>query len=86
MRHDRTGFGGGSMVEATQAATRLAQDVRSRRATLKLGQQELAELSGTSIRFVRNLEHGKATARMDKVLAVLEALGLDLRAQVRVPE
>ncbi len=71
------------MGAAAQAATRIAQDVRSRRVALKLGQQELAELSGTSIRFVRNLEHGKTTARMDKVLAVLEALGLDLRAEVR---
>jgi HTH-type transcriptional regulator / antitoxin HipB len=71
------------MATATQTATRLAQDVRARRVALKLSQQELAELSGTSIRFVRSLEHGKATARMDKVLAVLEALGLDLRAEVR---
>ena len=73
-------------MTATQAAARLAEDVRSRRLALKLGQQELAELSGTSIRFVRSLEHGKTTARMDKVLAVLEALGLDLRADVRATE
>ncbi|MEI7780236.1 MAG: helix-turn-helix domain-containing protein [Actinomycetes bacterium] len=71
------------MATAPQAAARLAQDVRTRRVVLKLGQQEVAELSGTSIRFVRSLEHGKETARLDKVLAVLEALGLDLRAEVR---
>ena len=71
------------MVATTQTATRLAHDVRSRRVALKLGQQELAELSGTSIRFVRSLEHGNTTVQMDKVLAVLEALGLDLRVDVR---
>jgi y4mF family transcriptional regulator len=71
------------MADAAQAATQLARDVRARRVALGLGQQELADLSGTSVRFVRSLEHGKATVRMDKVLAVLEALGLVLRADVR---
>jgi HTH-type transcriptional regulator/antitoxin HipB len=71
------------MTAVTRAASQLAQDVRARRVALKLGQQELADLSGTSIRFVRNLEHGKTTVQLDKVLAVLDALGLDLRAEVR---
>ena len=65
------------------AVTQLAQDVRQRRTTLKLGQQELADLSGTSVRFIRSLEHGKTTVRLDKVLAVLEAVGLELRARIR---
>jgi HTH-type transcriptional regulator/antitoxin HipB len=65
------------------AVTQLARDIRQRRTTLKLGQQELADLSGTSVRFIRSLEHGKTTVRLDKVLAVLEVVGLELRARIR---
>lgn len=61
----------------------LGVEVRARRRTLGLRQEELAELSGTSVRFVRELEHGKATVRLDKVLAVLDALGLVLRTGLR---
>ena len=38
----------------------------------------VTELSGTSVRFIRNLEQGKATVRLDKVQSVLEALGPEL--------
>lgn len=61
----------------------LSQDVKARRRALKLGQEELADLSGTSVRFIRELEHGKATVRVDKLRAVLDALGLELRAEMR---
>jgi y4mF family transcriptional regulator len=61
----------------------LGGEVRARRRALGLRQEELAELSGTSVRFVRELEHGKATVRLDKVLAVLDALGLVLRTGLR---
>ncbi|GAB2697550.1 type II toxin-antitoxin system Y4mF family antitoxin [Thalassiella azotivora] len=61
----------------------LAAAVRTRRRELGLGQEELADLAGTSVRFVRSLEHGKATVRLDKLLAVLGALGLQLRTEIR---
>ncbi|MFZ4486846.1 MAG: type II toxin-antitoxin system Y4mF family antitoxin [Candidatus Nanopelagicales bacterium] len=64
----------------------LAEQVRARRASLALGQEELAELSGTSVRFIRSLEQGKETVRLDKVRAVLDALGLELTARLRVSE
>ena len=41
--------------------------------------QELAELAGCSTRFVHMVEAGKATVRLDKVLDLLEVLGLELR-------
>lgn len=71
------------MAAADQIVARLAQQLRARRAALGLGQQELADLSGTSVRFIRNLEHGKTTVRVDKLLAILEVLGLDLQVDVR---
>jgi y4mF family transcriptional regulator len=55
---------------------RLAADVRARRAALGLRQEEVADLAGVSERFVYALENGKRTAQLDKVLAVLNALGL----------
>jgi len=61
----------------------LAGQVRARRASLTLGQEEVAELSGTSVRFIRNLEQGKQTVRLDKVQAVLDVLGLELTVRLR---
>ena len=61
----------------------LAADVRSRRRELGLRQQDVADLAGTSERFVRALEAGKPTVRLDKAAAVLDVLGLQLRAVPR---
>ena len=40
-----------------------------------LTQKELAYRVGVGLRFVRELEQGKPTVRMDKVLEVLDFLG-----------
>jgi len=55
-----------------------AAAVRSRRRKLRLHQDELAELAGVSERFVYSLENGKQSVQLDKVIAVLSALGLHL--------
>lgn len=57
----------------------LGEAARARRESLGLRQAEVADLSGCSTRFVHTLEAGKDTLRLDKVLDVLEVLGLDLR-------
>jgi y4mF family transcriptional regulator len=57
---------------------RLAEAVRQRRTELGLRQADLAELAGCSRRFIHTLEQGKATLRLDKLLDVLEVLGLGL--------
>lgn len=57
-------------------ARQLAATVRQRRKELRLTQDDLADLSGTSPRFIRELEAGKAGVRLDKLLDVLTALGL----------
>lgn len=56
----------------------LAEAVRRRRDELGLRQTEVADLAGCSYRFVHTVEHGKTSLRLDKVLDVLEVLGLDL--------
>lgn len=59
-------------------AVPLAHAVRHRREDLGLRQDELAELAGVSERFVHAVETAKATVQLDKLLDVLEALGLHL--------
>jgi HTH-type transcriptional regulator / antitoxin HipB len=56
----------------------LADTVRTRREALGLRQEEVADLAEVSERFVYALEAGKPTVRLDKLLDVLDALGLHL--------
>jgi y4mF family transcriptional regulator len=56
----------------------LATEVRVRRTQLKMRQEELADLAGVSERFIYALENGKQSVQLDKLLAVLNALGLHL--------
>jgi y4mF family transcriptional regulator len=42
-------------------------------------QEDVAALAGVSTRFVHAVEAGKPSLQLDKVLAVLEVLGLELR-------
>lgn len=61
----------------------LGEDVRRQRKTLALTQIELAELADVSERFVRSVEQDKASVQLDKLAAVVGALGLELRATPR---
>ena len=67
----------------TERLTKISREVRERRKSLRLSQQELADLAGCSTRFIHALEHGKRTVRLDKLLDVLEVLGMELTATVR---
>lgn len=60
---------------------RLGTAVLARRRALQLSQAELAALAGVGLAFLYELEHGKATLRIDKVLAVLAVLGLELHVR-----
>lgn len=57
--------------------------VRRRRNELGLTQTELADVARTTLRFVSELERGKATAQLDGVLRLLAALGIKLEARLR---
>jgi y4mF family transcriptional regulator len=61
-----------------ERVTPLGAAVRRRRRELGLRQAEVAELAGCSQRFVHTVEQGKASLRLDKILEVLEVLGLGL--------
>ena len=49
--------------------------VKDRRRRLKLTQRDLADRAGVGLRFIRELEQGKATIRIDKVNQVLALFG-----------
>ena len=53
----------------------LATFVKQRRRQLRLSQPDLAAKAGVGLRFVRDLEQGKSTLRLDKVNAVLQLFG-----------
>lgn len=58
----------------------LSDFVRGKRKQYKLTQRDLADRAGVGIRFIRELEGGKRTLRMDKVNVVLELFGHKLGA------
>ena len=56
----------------------LAAEIARLRKSAGLTQRELAVRAGVGLRFVRELEQGKATVRLDKVNRVLDLLGHEL--------
>jgi HTH-type transcriptional regulator/antitoxin HipB len=52
--------------------------VKSTRKRLDVTQRNLAMTSGTGLRFIIELEQGKPTAQLEKVLTVLRTLGIEL--------
>lgn len=61
----------------------LGQAIRSRRKAAGLTQAGLAEVAGVGTRFLSELERGKPTAELNKVLQVLRVLGCDLHIVIR---
>ena len=54
---------------------KLVAFVKRRRKLLGLTQVDLADRAGVGLRFIRDLEQGKQTLRMDKVNQVLALFG-----------
>lgn len=61
----------------------LSQTVKGLRKEYGLTQEELAVKSGVGLNFVRNLEQGKPTLRMDKVNQLLDLFNYSLVAMPR---
>lgn len=58
----------------------IAATLKELRAKAGLTQEELARRSGVGLRFVREVEQGKQTIRVDKVNQVLALFGYRLEA------
>ena len=61
------------MIQSTQD---IGQIIRKVRKQLALTQSDLALTAGTGLRFIIELEKGKATCQIGKVLQVLQVLGI----------
>lgn len=57
---------------------KLNEFIKEKRRAANLTQPELAEKAGVGLRFVREMEQGKETLRMDKVNQVLKLFGYEL--------
>lgn len=69
------------MHDRASGVAQWGAQVRARRRDLGLTQTEVAELADVAVRTVHAVEAGKATLRLDALLAVLSALGLQLTLQ-----
>jgi len=67
------------------STAQIGQRVRQTRQQLGLTQPQLALAVGVGIRFIVDLEAGKPTVQLDKVLQVLAGLGLGLALQLISP-
>jgi y4mF family transcriptional regulator len=56
---------------------KIAEYIKTNRRAAGLTQQEFAMRSGLGLRFVRELEQGKETVRMDKVNIALAMFGME---------
>jgi y4mF family transcriptional regulator len=62
---------------------RLGSLLQKQRKQQGLTQVELAALCGVGVRFISDLENGKPTVELAKVLQVIQLLGLELTIQTR---
>lgn len=62
----------------------ISSTLKSLRKEHNLTQVDLAMKSGVGLNFVRELEQGKATVRLDKVAQVLDLFGYELVPQKKV--
>ena len=56
----------------------LAQYIKAKRKEFGLTQVDLSQKSGVGLRFVREMEQGKETLRLDKVNQVLALFGAEM--------
>lgn len=57
------------------ATNELIEFIKTRRELLGLTQQDLSKRAGVGLRFIRDLEQGKESLRLDKVNQVLALFG-----------
>lgn len=61
----------------------LGNIIRNRRKELKYTQAFLSEYTGLSISFISDVERGKPTVEIGKVIHLTSILGLDINVDVR---
>ncbi len=56
----------------------LGRAIKDTRRKKNIRQSDLADITGTSVKFISDVERGKETIQMDKAFILLRALGLKL--------
>ena len=69
-----------------EASNYLNEEIKKLRKKAGLTQIEFAKRAGLGLRFIRELEQGKPTIRMDKLNQVLEFLGYHLEVKRNEPK
>ncbi|MBS1454902.1 MAG: helix-turn-helix transcriptional regulator [Lentisphaeria bacterium] len=64
--------------EKLQSVEAIGVLIRATRKSQGISQTELAGVANTGVRFISDLENGKGTVQIQKLLNVLNALGLGL--------
>ena len=59
-----------------RTAAQFGREVLAARDRMGMTQAELAKSAGVGLKFLYQLEHGKETLRLDKVMDVLDALSI----------
>ncbi len=67
-------------ISATEDIGRI---IKQKRKADGLTLEQAAAVSGVSYAFLSALENGKETVRLNKVLQVIECLGIELEANIR---
>lgn len=63
----------------------LALEIATRRKTLGISQNDLAEMSGVSPATIKNIERGKGNPSFETVEKILSVLGMEILFKVRNP-
>ena len=61
----------------------LAQTMKSRRKTLGISQQELAEIAEVSLAKVKDMKRGRGNPALRNVQKIIDVLGMEINYQVR---
>ena len=61
----------------------LGETIRARRKELHYTQAYLAEFTGLSVTFISDVERGKTTAEIEKIIRLTNVLGLNLLVEKR---
>ena len=61
----------------------LPEVMKSRRKTLSLSQQDLAEMAGIGLSTIKDIERGHGNPSLATVSKILETLGMEMIFQVR---
>lgn len=64
----------------------IAKEIKKRRKLLRISQNDLAEISGISLRSLKDIESGTGNPGINQIEKVLDPLGFELKLQLKLKE